>query len=90
MLNMKNSLHSLKLGNQKNFYHFVKWRLTRKEPKWPKIIKEPNQYDIPPNTVDGDSFRVSMVGHSTLLIQTHGLNILTDPIWSDRARAPSS
>jgi L-ascorbate metabolism protein UlaG (beta-lactamase superfamily) len=26
-----------------------------------------------------------MVGHSTLLIQVEGLNILTDPIWSERA-----
>ena len=26
-----------------------------------------------------------MVGHATLLIQAAGLNILTDPVWSDRA-----
>ena len=26
-----------------------------------------------------------MVGHATMLIQTAGLNILTDPVWSDRA-----
>src|SRR3546814_15568207 len=25
------------------------------------------------------------VGHSTVLVQTAGLNILTDPIWSERA-----
>ncbi len=30
-------------------------------------------------------FSVTWVGHSTLLIQMDGLNILTDPIWSDRA-----
>lgn len=29
--------------------------------------------------------RVTMVGHATLLIQTAGMNILTDPVWSDRA-----
>lgn len=28
---------------------------------------------------------VTMVGHATLLIQTAGLNLLTDPVWSDRA-----
>jgi L-ascorbate metabolism protein UlaG (beta-lactamase superfamily) len=28
---------------------------------------------------------VTWIGHSTVLIQTQGLNILTDPIWSDRA-----
>jgi L-ascorbate metabolism protein UlaG (beta-lactamase superfamily) len=26
-----------------------------------------------------------MVGHATLLIQAGGLNVLTDPVWSDRA-----
>src|SRR3546814_16526004 len=26
-----------------------------------------------------------MVGHATLLVQIAGLNILTDPVWSDRA-----
>jgi len=30
-------------------------------------------------------FSVTWIGHSTLLIQMDGLNILTDPIWSDRA-----
>jgi len=30
-------------------------------------------------------FSVTWVGHSTLLIQIDGLNILTDPIWSERA-----
>ena len=27
---------------------------------------------------------VTWVGHATVLVQTHGLNILTDPVWSDR------
>ncbi len=25
------------------------------------------------------------VGHATVLIQTQGLNILTDPVWSERS-----
>ena len=28
---------------------------------------------------------VTWIGHSTVLVQTQGLNILTDPIWSERA-----
>ena len=31
------------------------------------------------------SLRVSYVGHASLLIQTAGLNILLDPVWSKRA-----
>jgi L-ascorbate metabolism protein UlaG (beta-lactamase superfamily) len=26
---------------------------------------------------------VTWIGHSTVLVQTQGLNILTDPIWSE-------
>jgi len=31
------------------------------------------------------SFTVTWIGHSTMLIQLEGLNILTDPMWSERA-----
>jgi len=40
-------------------------------------------YAIPETRVYGDSFKVTFINHSTALIQTSGLNILTDPIWSD-------
>lgn len=39
----------------------------------------------PPSHVAGEAMRVTMIGHATLLVQTQGLNILTDPIWSERA-----
>ncbi|MGC6751793.1 MBL fold metallo-hydrolase, partial [Escherichia coli] len=29
--------------------------------------------------------KVSWIGHASVLIQTQGLNILTDPVWSDVA-----
>jgi L-ascorbate metabolism protein UlaG (beta-lactamase superfamily) len=32
-----------------------------------------------------DHLRITMVGHATLLIQAAGVNILTDPVWSERA-----
>jgi len=32
-----------------------------------------------------DRFSITWIGHSTLLIQVDGVNILTDPMWSDRA-----
>jgi L-ascorbate metabolism protein UlaG (beta-lactamase superfamily) len=39
----------------------------------------------PPERVDGDRLLVTFINHSTVLMQTGGLNILTDPIWSMRA-----
>ncbi|TIU89863.1 MAG: hypothetical protein E5W09_34280, partial [Mesorhizobium sp.] len=38
----------------------------------------------PAKRIDGSGLRLTMVGHSSLLIQTAGLNILTDPVWSRR------
>jgi L-ascorbate metabolism protein UlaG (beta-lactamase superfamily) len=35
--------------------------------------------------VDPNGMWVTWIGHSTALIQAGGLNILTDPIWSERA-----
>ena len=34
-------------------------------------------------TVDGRDWEITMVNHATMLIRVGGLNILTDPIWSD-------
>ncbi|WP_347310437.1 MBL fold metallo-hydrolase [Defluviimonas sp. SAOS-178_SWC] len=38
---------------------------------------------VPPER--SDEARITMVGHATMLIQVAGLNLLTDPVWSDRA-----
>ena len=39
----------------------------------------------PPPRVEGAAIRVALVGHSTFLIQTQGVNLLTDPVWAQRA-----
>ena len=41
----------------------------------------------PEARVEGDRMVATWIGHATVLIQTQGLNILTDPIWSDTRRA---
>src|SRR5690349_1459855 len=51
--------------------------------RWPDHV--PVQPSVPPVRVNGEAMRVTWIGHSTVLVQTQGLNILTDPIWSRRA-----
>ncbi len=52
-------------------------------PAWPAAVRvTPGK---PPARVAGQRMLVTWVGHATVLVQTQGLNILTDPIWSDRA-----
>src|SRR5438094_646453 len=38
-----------------------------------------------PPVIHGNEIGVTFINHSTVLIQTMQLNILTDPIWSNRA-----
>jgi L-ascorbate metabolism protein UlaG (beta-lactamase superfamily) len=72
-------------GSQlKSFWYFLKWQLTPGRPQWPQ--RAPSPYaDTPPSRVGADKIRFSFVGHASWLIQTAGLNILVDPIWSERA-----
>jgi L-ascorbate metabolism protein UlaG (beta-lactamase superfamily) len=62
----------------------LRWQLLGKgnEP-WPASAPSPFR-DVPPARVEGSELRVSFVGHASVLIQTAGLNILIDPVWSER------
>jgi L-ascorbate metabolism protein UlaG (beta-lactamase superfamily) len=67
----------------------LKWMVGSKLPGnsvavWPAQVE--NKFaDTPPPRVEGARLRVAAVGHASMLIQTGGLNILTDPVWSERA-----
>ncbi len=63
---------------------FLKWQLTAKWEEWPRSVAS-GPPDRPPERVAGDDLRVSFVGHATVLIQTQNLNIITDPVWAQRA-----
>ncbi|HEY5545312.1 MAG TPA: MBL fold metallo-hydrolase [Gemmatimonadaceae bacterium] len=66
-----------------DFRDAVKWAANRQRGAWSTYRAEPAG-PPPPKRVDGDRLRVTFVNHTTVLLQTHGVNILTDPIWSER------
>lgn len=66
------------------FKDLIKWMRHREKREW-KEIKDAKFGPAPAERVDGDSIVVTFVNHSTFLIQTKGLNILTDPVWSEYA-----
>jgi L-ascorbate metabolism protein UlaG (beta-lactamase superfamily) len=70
----------------KSLGEVLRWQFGRDRQRqaWPKWAPSPHT-DNPPARVDGDKVRLSFVGHVTWLIQTSGLNILVDPVWSMRA-----
>jgi L-ascorbate metabolism protein UlaG (beta-lactamase superfamily) len=67
-------------GSRTNF--FLRYLLKDDgRPEWP--IKVPVTPSKPAARVEGQRMVVTWIGHATVLIQTQGLNILTDPIWSE-------
>ncbi len=64
--------------------YLLKWKLGR-DPRapWPKHI--PSSFtDTPPPRVAERNLRVTLVGHASFLYQVAGLNILVDPVYSER------
>jgi L-ascorbate metabolism protein UlaG (beta-lactamase superfamily) len=62
------------------------WRyLTNRDqrPAWPEHVAVAQT--VPPARVDGERMIVTWIGHATVLVQTQGLNILTDPVWNETA-----
>jgi L-ascorbate metabolism protein UlaG (beta-lactamase superfamily) len=62
---------------------FIKWMLNREKGPWRQWTDYPFGPPPPPR-VGGGRIHVTFVNQATTLIQMDGLNILTDPIWSDR------
>ena len=67
--------------SERSFGDFLKWRMTRKEPKevqietsdqWKRLGEQSKNYAV-------------WIGHSTYLLNNGDLTILTDPVFSKRA-----
>jgi len=62
---------------------FIKWMLNRQRGYWRDWLDAPPG-PPPPRRVGEGELRITFINHATTLVQMDGLNILTDPIWSDR------
>lgn len=66
----------------------LRWAITRKPAKWPKGLANPKAAEVIERVCE-DRLRVSFINHATVLIQSQGLNIITDPVFSKRV-SPAS
>ncbi|MCG8310296.1 MAG: MBL fold metallo-hydrolase [Cytophagales bacterium] len=66
----------------KGLKDIIRWAASRKRESWKElsVISQGK----PPDSIFNDGIKITFVNHSTFLIQMAGVNILTDPIWSQR------
>jgi L-ascorbate metabolism protein UlaG (beta-lactamase superfamily) len=67
----------------KSFWTVLTWRARRRPASWPRWIPMPPG-SLPPPHVEADRVRLTFINHATVLVQTHHINLLTDPVWSRR------
>ena len=76
--------HNRELPRRRGFLGFLGWRLTKQPGYWSDWT-DSQSGDPPPLRVIGPDLRITFINHATVLIQMEGINILTDPTWSERA-----
>ena len=66
----------------RNLRDLFRWATTRAPKRWPRWVE--NNVEYTPRTPVPGELLITFVNHSTFLIQAHGTNVLTDPVWSTR------
>src|SRR5258706_4509838 len=64
----------------KGFREVLKWMVNRKQGEWKEV--RAGEREKPASRFD-NGIRITVVNHSTFFIQVDGLNILTDPAFSE-------
>lgn len=68
---------------QRSFLRLLRWKFANSATKWPERIAITPQRPGPAPT-DG-RIAATWINHATFLLQTRYGNLLTDPVWSERA-----
>src|SRR5271169_3833765 len=68
----------------RGFLDVLRWKLSSRSEPSPELIWDVEQ-STPPRCLESSQLRITLVNHSTVLIQQRAFNIVTDPIWSERA-----
>jgi len=76
--------HNLEPIEMKGLPEVLKWQLNRDQGKWPDE-KQTIDQQVPEQMGEEGIARVTFINHASFLIQSAGMNVLTDPIWSERA-----
>ncbi|NIR30969.1 MAG: hypothetical protein GWN84_16965 [Gammaproteobacteria bacterium] len=69
---------------RRGFFDFLRWQMSRDPGEWKRRLAA-SPAPSPPQALPSERLRLTFVNHATVLVQTAGLNVLTDPHWSERA-----
>jgi len=77
-----NRFNNIEPFKDKGFLSLLKWRITRNGADWKDVS---NQQFYKPEYQRSKELKLTLIGHSTVLIQINNINILTDPHYSKRS-----
>jgi L-ascorbate metabolism protein UlaG (beta-lactamase superfamily) len=69
-------------NNQKSFFDVLSWKWNSTPTLWPEFVETEKRVLPHPTSTH---YVLTWINHATFLLQTGELNILFDPIWSERA-----
>lgn len=66
----------------KSFWQVLKWKMTSDRMDWPESLPAKNHPLIP--LAPNQKVSATFINHATFLLQFPGMNVLTDPVYSER------
>jgi L-ascorbate metabolism protein UlaG (beta-lactamase superfamily) len=68
----------------RTFVDVLKWMRTRERAPWPAAVPL-RPYDPPPSSVAPGQVAITFIGHSTFLVRTASMTLITDPVFTTNA-----
>lgn len=70
---------------EKSFLDVLKWQFAGGKEQWPSSVANELKPAPAPRFTEQAAVNIFFINHATFLIQAQGINILTDPLFSERA-----
>src|SRR5690349_11363408 len=67
----------------RGFLHYLRWVATSRRRRWPTGLDSPVEAVLPARLAP-DALAATFINHASFLLQLGGMNLLTDPVYSER------
>ncbi len=76
------TFHNLNESDKLNYWYLLWFFISRTDGYWADFYPQTIPSN-PPNTTKDGELKVTFINHASTLIQFDGINVLTDPVWSE-------